>query len=170
MNYESPRVYLSLSNIASAAVAAWCLAFVMTRLHMFQHVYTRKLQEFTNDEWLRQQCESDDFYHNMKHHSSICEDANAKLNESIWLSAADHVARHSYLCGYSPCATLLEDLVAWMLGRGVVITSIFCGLLMVMPSIFLPLWRRNITYCNDVTDISRIETPRIKRLCKSEFI
>jgi hypothetical protein len=169
MSHPHHRTYLNASTIISCVLVLWCLAFIMTRLHMFQHQYAVKWQEYSNDNWLRQQCEESEFYHNMKHHSTICEDVSAKTHESIWLSAADHVARNSFLCGYSSCATLLEELVTWILGRGIIITSVLAGIVMVMPSILLPFFRRNYTperFCH-------LEAPaahrQLRNVQKSDF-
>lgn len=170
MHDTKPHTYISFSGLVSCVVLTWCLAFVMTRLHMFQHAYATKWQEYSNDKWLREQCDESDFYHNMKHHSNICEDVNAKTLESIWLNAADHVARNSYLCGYSSCATLLEELVGWILGRGVIITSLVAGVLMVMPTILLPFFRRRYTHERFAYAGALVEAPHIRSMHKSDYM
>ena len=162
MKQQAPQSYLSLSFVISGVIFVYGVAFLLTRLHMFNQEYSKRLQEHNNDKWLIQQCSFSEFYHNMKHHSDICEDVTMKMNESLWLIAADHVARHSYLCGYSSCASLLEGLINWMLGRGVIITCIVGGFVMVLPSIMLPFWRqRQMAYGHAIPQGS-VEDARVR--------
>lgn len=149
----------SLSNCWACIVVFWLVSFGLTRMHMFQHAYSHKLQEHNNNEWLREQCSLSEFYHNMKHHSNICEDVTSATYESIWLNAADHVAQNSYLCGYTPCGHVVEQLFEWLLGGGFVVTFTVCISLLVLPSLFIPFLREKSNSMIDVRRQAMLESP-----------
>jgi hypothetical protein len=126
---------------ALAMIGIYATGFFVTRVHMFQFAYASQQQQRDNDQWLLAQCADDAFYHNMRHHSDICEQAAQGGHHSIWLSAVDHVVRHTHACGYQSCVSILEDTLSWVLGRGVLFGVGAVLLLVLTPTLTLPLMR-----------------------------
>ena len=153
-----------MSNILAWLIAVMLLAFLITRMHMFQHAYTQKSQEYNNNEWLVSQCSRDDFYHNMKHHSNICEDVTTSIMENIWLHSADYVVRNSYLCGHSSCLYVLERLMEWLMGSGFVLTVILLICVLCVPTLLLPLVRVRTSTMLDYHAHARLESPAHKQV------
>ena len=103
---------------ASATVCVGILAFLATRTHMYHTAYYKRRQTQENSVWLLQQCKSSDFYSNMKHHSSICDDVALAENDSLWLHALRDVIDETRICGEHACATRAQHALEWILGRG----------------------------------------------------
>ena len=119
----------------------WVLGFVATRVHMLHSAYTRRVTKVESEAWLRQQCSSHEFYHNMKHHSTVCDEAEDGVRASAWLGALSDVVQGTYLCGYEPCELVLDRGFSWLLGRGLWV-ALGCGVLIVLASMaFVPVSR-----------------------------
>lgn len=114
---------MTLARTAAFVAALYACGFVVSRVHMFHISYTRRLQHMHSEEWLVQQCRSHEFYHNMKHHSSVCEDVAARADEADWLAAFDDVVRSTYLCGSDPCANHVAAVASWMAHEGFFATA-----------------------------------------------
>lgn len=111
---------------------------------MLHHAYAAGHQLREDESWLLEQCDLHEFYHNMKQHSSLCDEVKAKHNSIIFLDALQHVVNNTYLCGYQTCTSLLTALLDWAMGRGAMITIWAAGILLVFPTLFVPIWRRFI--------------------------
>ena len=103
---------LSAAMLGSVLLSVWLLMFVVSRVHMLHLSHSALTQQREDEHWLLRQCASDEFYHNMKQHSSLCDDLSALSRSSVLLSAVQHVIDHTYLCGYTPCHELLDATVA----------------------------------------------------------
>jgi len=90
----------------------WLLFFVLSHGHMLHISHSALSQQRDDERWLLQQCVTDEFYHNMKQHSSLCDDLSTLSRSSVLLAAVQHVVNHTYLCGYTPCHELLDATVA----------------------------------------------------------
>ena len=99
-------------------VTLWIGMFLVSRLHMLHASYSVLENERENDIWLVEQCKLHEFYHNMKHHSSLCDSVQKKQGEILLLLAMQRVIDETYLCGYESCGTLLMKVGDYMLGRG----------------------------------------------------
>lgn len=130
-----------LALLALGVLCVYATGFMVTRVHMFQSSYATQQQQRDNDKWLLSQCSDDAFYHNMKHHSDICEQVSHESQRSLWLAAVDHVVRHTHACGYQSCLSILEDTLAWVLGRGMLVAGGAALLLAVTPTLTLPFYR-----------------------------
>lgn len=102
----------------SIVVLVGVLAFFATRTHMYHVAYNRRRQTLDNSVWLLQQCKSSDFYSNMKHHSTICDDVALAETDALWLHALRDVIDETRLCGEHACATRVQHALEWILGRG----------------------------------------------------
>jgi len=110
-----------LQVLLCCATIALCiagLAFVATRSHMFHLAYTKRKQMLENNVWLLQQCKSSDFYSNMKHHSTLCDDVALEEADALWLHALRDVIDSTRICGEHACANVLQYALEWILGRG----------------------------------------------------
>ena len=119
----------------------WVTGFILSRLHMFQHEYNKLTQEYESNAWLIRQCEHDEFYHSLRHHSQLCDEVAATAHDSIVLNAAQRVARETYLSGYEPCSTILENLVLWIMGGGFLVTCGAVFAMLIIPTCLVPFIR-----------------------------
>jgi len=149
-----------LGLAAVTLVGVYVTGFLVTRVHMFQFAYASHHQQRKNDQWLIAQCADDAFYHNMRHHSDICEQVSQDGHRSIWLSAIDHVVRNTHACGYQSCVSILEDTLSWVLGRGLLFGVGSLVLLVLLPTLTLPLTRLHMLHSAKYPE----ETDRIRTL------
>jgi len=133
-----------LALLALGLLGVYATGFAVTRVHMFQFAYATQQQQRDNDKWLLSQCSDDAFYHNMKHHSDICEQVSHESQRSLWLAAVDHVVRNTHACGYQSCLSILEDSLAWVLSRGMLVAGGAALLLVVTPTLTLPFYRMHM--------------------------
>jgi hypothetical protein len=103
---------------ATVLVCVGGLAFVATRSHMYHLAYNKRRQTLENNVWLLQQCKSSDFYSNMKHHSTLCDDVALAEADALWLHALRDVIDETHICGEYPCADRVQHALEWILGRG----------------------------------------------------
>jgi len=135
---------LSAAMLGSVLLSVWLLMFVVSRVHMLHLSHSALTQQREDEHWLLRQCASDEFYHNMKQHSSLCDDLSALSRSSVLLSAVQHVIDHTYLCGYTPCHELLDATVAWLLGKGLAVTGVAALAVLLFPTLFVPILRSNV--------------------------
>ena len=105
------------------ALGLGVLAFVATRTHMFHGALMRRQQQAQNNVWLLQQCQSAEFYSNMKQHSTLCDDVVLAQTDALWLHALRDVIEETYLCGEQPCVQRIEQGLQWVFGRGVLLLA-----------------------------------------------
>ena len=97
------------------------LSFLATRTHMFHVAFMKRQQQTLNNAWLLEQCRAPEFYSNMKHHSSLCDDLVLEQADALWLHALRDVIDDTHPCGELSCALRIERFLEWVLGRGVFI-------------------------------------------------
>ena len=137
-----PPSCCSLQFVLGSFVSMYAMMFMVSRIHILHEAYAAGIQLRDDESWLLQQCESHDFYHNMKQHSGLCDEVKAKHNSIVFLDALQHVVNNTYLCGYEPCSTFVTTLIDWALGRGAMITIWAAAMMLVLPTLFVPIWRR----------------------------
>jgi len=135
--------------VLSVLAALWLVMFVISRVHMLHLSFTSMKQQREDESWLLQQCASDTFYHNMKQHSSLCDDLAVTSRSSLLLNAVQHVLDNTFLCGYTPCHQLLDATLAWLFGKGLVVTGIIAVGVLLFPTLFVPVVRSNMNYLAD---------------------
>jgi len=144
-----PARLSSCTALLLGTVALWLLTFAASRAHMMYEAYAGFTEAREDESWLLGQCSGSEFYARMKQHSSLCDEVTHKAKTVILLQAVRHVIDNSYLCGYDPCADLLDCLATWALGRGLLLT-VCCMLLLVFgPVCLLPLYRRQMNLMAD---------------------
>jgi hypothetical protein len=120
---RSRRLDSSVCNIFfGALLLLFCiltLSFLATRTHMFHVALMRRQQQTLNNRWLLEQCKAPEFYSNMKHHSSLCDDLVLEQADALWLHALRDVIDDTHPCGELPCALRIERFLEWVLSRGV---------------------------------------------------
>ena len=139
----------SLQFMFGMCVCGWFLMFLVSRLHILHHAYTQEVQMRDDESWLVQQCGTDEFYHNMKQHSALCDEVQNKKKSILILNALQHMVANTYLCGYEPCGNLLTAMLDWCMTRGMVITAFIAVMILILPTVFLPLFR---SYLNSMAD------------------
>lgn len=102
-----------------------------------------------DEKWLVEQCAKHDFYHNLKQHSALCDEVQGKEKSILFLNALHHMAANTYLCGYEPCGSLITNVLEWCMTRGLVLTLCMVFLILLLPTLLLPLFR---TYLNNMAD------------------
>ena len=126
-----------LMYLIAVALAICSVAFCATRTHMYHMAFSKRQQQVHNDAWLLQQCRSAEFYSNMKHHSTLCDDAELAKSDAIWLHALRDVIDSTYICGGESCAVTLDRCLQWLLGRGLLTLGsvTFCLFLLLTVSL-----------------------------------
>jgi len=130
-------------------LALWVGMFIISRLHMLHASYSQLENERENDQWLVEQCKLHEFYHNMKHHSSLCDAVQKKQGEILLLLAMQRVIDETYLCGYESCGSLMMKVGDYMLGRGIVLTVCLALAVLLLPTLLLPIFRRKLNLMAD---------------------
>jgi len=133
----------------SLGASLWLLMFVISRVHMLHLSFTALKQQREDESWLLGQCTTHEFYHNLKQHSSLCDDLAVASRGSLLLNAVQHVVDNTFLCGYTPCHVLLDATLAWLLGKGLVVTALLALAVLLFPTLFLPIVRSNMNYLAD---------------------
>jgi len=129
--------------------AVWVLTFALSHAHMMFEAYSNFTEAREDESWLLGQCSGSEFCSRMKQHSSLCDEVTHKAKIIILLQAVRHGIDNSYLCGYDPCADLLDRLASWTLGRGLVL-SMLCMLLLVFgPVCLVPFYHRQMNTMAD---------------------
>lgn len=131
-----------LFTAVSLIVAFSTLAFLTTRSHMFHVAYSKRKQHVHNSEWLLQQCQTADFYSNMKHHSTLCDDIALAQADALWLHALRDVIDQTHVCGQLSCVENVQAFVSWILGRGLISITVvgLCLLLVFILALHFQRW------------------------------
>ena len=142
---QSGGLLVAVSLFASL----WLLMFVLSRVHMLHLSFTTLKQQREDESWLLGQCTTDEFYHNMKQHLSLCDDLAVTSRSSLLLNAVQHVIDNTFLCGYTPCHVLLDATLAWLLGKGLVVTALLALAVLLFPTLFVLIVRSNMNFLAD---------------------
>jgi hypothetical protein len=123
--------------------------FLITRLHMLHSAVMRMQAERENEAWLFEQCKRDDFYHNLKQHSSLCDDVNARAQDAVLLHAVREVIENTYMFQFEFCTKLLDNVLNFC-GKHVFYVSIIMAVFLIMgPALLVPHWRRCMNTISD---------------------
>ena len=119
--------------------------FAITRLHMLHTSISRLKSERINEQWLLHQCQHDEFYHNMKHHSKLCDEISTKADDAVILHAFREVIEQTHLCGQHSCWYVFELVLEFGARQSYYMLVFAVCLVILTPTLFLPLWRRTVT-------------------------
>ena len=123
--------------------------FVMSRVYMLQSAYETHAQQRKDETWLLQQCENDEFYHNMRQHSQLCDTVSRNAQSILFMTALQSVLEQTYLCGYDPCETIIDRIATWLFGRGLPILLLVLLIVVLMPTLLLPMLRKQMNIMAD---------------------
>lgn len=120
----------------------WIVSFSVGRLFIFYEAYTAFLSVLKDEEWLRVQCASPEFYSNMRQHTELCSTVMLNAARSPLLIALNEVASTAHLCGRHSCADALSELsrAGWPVIVSVVVT------LLIAPSILVRVARALVVH------------------------
>lgn len=138
---------MNISTMFSLAVTCWAMGFLITRMYVLHLAYNKRAVGLKNNLWLQQQCQSHEFYHNMKHHSNVCEEVDSRSSESIFLGAVADTIEQTYLCGYEPCEAVIDRALTWVVGKGIVVIAGVTLALLVFVLALVPIARAYQRFC-----------------------
>jgi len=95
----------------------WMMSFFIIKSHLLHVSYTARQQQNMNNKWLMEQCKLPEFYHNMKHHATLCDDLELQNKDSIWLHSLRDVLDSSSICGPVHCDALFAVSISYMIDR-----------------------------------------------------
>lgn len=139
------RLDVVLCNILFFAVSIVfilsMIGFFVTHTHVFYVAYNTRLQQERNAAWLVQQCKSPEFYSNMKHHASLCDDVTLAETDAIWLHALRDVFDSLSVCGTITCEQRLSHVIDFLLGRGLFVFAAFIVCIFLLMLMLVPCYR-----------------------------
>jgi hypothetical protein len=141
------------------ALGLWFSGFVLTRVQLYYEALVVEQQRRNHEEWLMQQCKSPEFYANMKHHSALCDQVEAHARGSVHLVAAMQLIQNTYLCGYAPCGTVIDHALLWITGHGLLFTGLALALVLLTPTLLVPLYRQHVNCAAEKYIADRIHMP-----------
>ena len=141
------------------ALMLWLAGFVLTRVQLFSDALVVEQQRRKHEEWLMQQCKSPAFYANMKHHSALCDEVEAHARGSVHLVAAIQLIQNTYLCGYAPCGTVIDHVLVWITGHGLLFSGLILALVLLTPTLLVPLYRQHVNCAAERYIADRIHMP-----------
>jgi hypothetical protein len=141
------------------ALALWGCGFALTRVQLYYEALVVEQQRRKHEEWLMEQCKSAEFYANMKHHSALCDQVEAHARGSIHLVAAIELIQKTYLCGYAPCGTVIDHALLWITGHGLLFTGVLLALVLLTPTLLVPLYRQHVNCAAERYIADRIHMP-----------
>lgn len=124
-------------NASSVMLISWVSVLVISRIFEFHSAYISFITQVQSEEWLRQHCDDDHFYHNMAYHTDVCETVRTNSQMSPVLYAMNHSMSTLKMCGLHDCADIAA--IVWT-GGFPVICCVFM-LYICTPSFILPVMR-----------------------------
>ena len=125
----------------------WVVSFSVGRLFIFYESYTAFLSILKDEEWLRFQCASPEFYSNMRQHTELCNTVMLNASRSPILIALNDVASTAHLCGRNSCADAIVSLSN--AGWPVIVTVVL--ILIVLPTILVRVARMLVVHQHHAT-------------------
>ena len=139
-------VQWAFTFVPACAIVLSCVGFLVTRVQMFSEALNGENQRRSQEAWLRQECKKPEFYANMQLHADLCDKVEAHARGHAWLAALSHLFQNTYLCGYMPCATVLDRTLEWLAGHGVLFTALLAVVAVLLPTVLLPLYRHHLNH------------------------
>ena len=157
--HNTDVVYWACTFVPTCAIALSCVGFLITRLQVFSEALNGEYQRRAQETWLRRECKKPDFYANMQLHADLCDKVEANARGSPWLAALAHLFENTYLCGYSPCAELLDSGLDWIAAHGVPFLLLFAALALLLPTVLVPMYRQYLLHAAGVHAAQRYNHP-----------
>jgi hypothetical protein len=116
----------------------WLTTLLVSRIFIFHEAYTAHVAKVQDEKWLSSQCNTPEFYSNIRQHTDLCEAVYANSRTSACLVGLNAMATSTYVCGAKPCVEILQDLfvrMGWQAMALVVCLFVFA------PNLFILLYR-----------------------------
>lgn len=119
----------------------WIVSVLIIKAHLLHVSIIGRHQQVENNQWLFEQCKQPEFYHNMKHHATLCDDLELQSKDSVWLHALRDVLDHSSFCGHVHCDVIFAQAMSYMIDHlpFVVATAILIVFIIVL------FWRPGVS-------------------------
>ena len=128
-------VFASLLKLMITSVGIfWLVSFVVSRLFVFSEAYVSFLGILKDERWLLKQCESPEFYTNLRSHTDLCNQVRRNAERNPILFALNEVAQTAHLCGRYSCTeavSFLSTSAGWPLLAGMVATVLLAPAVLV---------------------------------------
>jgi hypothetical protein len=147
--HSTSVLYWACSVVPLCAIILSCVGFLVTRLQVFSEALNSEYQRRAQETWLRRECKKPEFYANMQLHADLCDKVEANARGNAWLIALAHLFENTYLCGYSPCAQLLDSLLDWIGAHGIPFLLVFAAISLLLPTVLVPMYRQSLVYSAD---------------------
>ena len=137
-------LFVALKNSGLVFMVTWLSTILVGRVFDFHFAYVQFMDQKNKEEWLRTQCESDEFYHRMAYHSDLCEQVanNAKISPVLY--SLNESMGQMKLCGFYTCEALFKLVLQG--GTPVIICMVLLYLL--TPSFIIPIIQNGYSnYC-----------------------
>ena len=130
----------------------WIVSFTVGRIFIFYESYTAFLSVLKDEEWLRVQCASPEFYSNMRQHTELCNTVMLNSARSPLLIALNEVAGTAHLCGRYSCTEAVVSLsrAGWPVIVSVVIMLLIAPTILVRVARMLVVQSGRNHYRHDV--------------------
>jgi uncharacterized membrane protein len=133
---------LFFAKNAGLLVAAVMLVLVIVNFMLaFHSEHAAVRQKLKDDTWLLARCGEPDFYLKLKQHSDLCAEVEANARRSVLLHCVKTALKQTELCGFVSCAELANNIVQTILRGGLFTVAITLAILLLVPLIFVSLWR-----------------------------
>ena len=120
----------------------WIVSFSVGRIFIFYEAYTSFLSVLKDEEWLRIQCASPEFYSNMRQHTELCNQVMLNAARSPLLIALNEVAGTAHLCGRYSCT----DTVLALSRAGWPVIATVVVVLLIAPTILVRVARMLVVH------------------------
>jgi len=157
--HKASVLYWACSFVPTCAIVLSLVGFVVTRLQLFSAALNGEYQRRAQEQWLRTECARPDFYANLQLHADLCDKVEANARGNVWLIALAHLAENTYLCGYEPCAQILDHVLDWIASHGIPFLLLFAFVALLLPTVLVPMYRQNRSHCADEYVSHRYATP-----------
>lgn len=126
-----------MQNATSIVFVSWLSVILVGRVFEFHTEYIAFVDQVASEKWLLDQCNDDNFYHNMAYHTDVCVQVQSNNKISPILYAMNASLANMKMCGFYHCETILS-----MVYTGGFPVVICCILLYILaPSFLLPIFR-----------------------------
>ena len=128
-------VFASLLKLMITSVGVfWVVSFLVSRLFVFSEAYMTFIGILKDEQWLLKQCESAEFYTNLRAHTDLCNEVRRNAERSPVLFALNEGAQTSHICGRHSCTdaiAFLSSSAGWPALAAIVVTVLLAPTLLV---------------------------------------
>lgn len=162
-------LYLAIA-LAGLAIA---VSLLVTNIHKYHTALAVRRKAVLDNKWLLEQCQSAEFYSNMRQHSSLCDEVALEEADTLWLHALRDVFDTSNPCGSSSCEQRIMHGLTWVFERGVFVLcaialSVFV-MTMVVFNVHRVLAQRQLSSADYIHPLSHQHAPFYPRMVATDM-